>query len=370
MMPLAQPIGLDLSGDPDLSYVEKGSTAWKELRTKSLGFDEVRIVDPELTQFGVDWLSGDRMFVHQTCCTPVPVEAIAGSFGVWDLVSYLKNRAMPVADQGEQAEGSLSRSKDSYIVIPMSYKEAIGDIAVAQSSSAVNLQRNKSQKVAWTCGLTRELAFFNIINTVGNWAGKVTGGAATHADFDAYSTTAAERVMRKWSDLANATPLKDLGICATGMLERTRMHPNTLILGAEVLDYLLNTDDVVERNWAGQTSGQARGTVGNIVEYMTAHGAMDFRVEVMREIQIDDANTDQTKFINKRGAWLGYVERSPSMEMPTAIANFYWTQFGGAETTIDTYRDVGLMRSFVRGVYANQFKAVTSACGIHFTDVV
>ena len=358
-MQTATPIG---RGDLE-NFVVKGSTEWQE-RRKALGFGDVRIVDPESTSFAMNYVR-ERNFVHMECCTPGASETTAGEYGEWTYESLLGGEAKPVADEGEVAQGGLQRKSESYIVRPMGYMEPIGDQLRAEASPVAQLDMTVAAHVSWVCAKTREKEFANVITTAGNWGGQVTGGTqATATTFDPYDSR--YRAMRNWSDAAQATPLRDIDIMATKMMSRTGYYPNTLILGAEVPIYLRNCDDFIDRVNRGQTPGeQAKGALRQLSDYMMdAHGIPSFQTRVMTEV---DAVGN---FINRSGAWLGYVEPMASTTMPTAIVNFYWTRWGGADTTIDSFYDQKSMKTYIRGVYANTFKVAAKDCGIAIASVI
>ena len=351
------------------AMVVKGSPAWRD-RRKALNYTEVRVVDPELTSFAVNY-TRQLPFIHQDACTPIPSETRGGVYGAYDFESMLDDEAQVVSPEAGYARGGLKRSKDNFLTIARGLEVPISDMITAESAPAAMVRDSVTRHVARSCDRTREKAYARVLfdglahGAAGAWGGVAKGiPGVTNPAFNPYSGTAAERQFQQWS-VSTSDPLRAISMMADAMESRIGYLPNTLVLGALIPAQLVQVDDILDRVNRGQTSGQAEGSVRQVSEFITdLYGIPDFRIYQLRTIDTVG------KFLNPKDAWLGYVSRTPDTMSPTAIANFYWDAWGGAQTTIDTYRRQSTNTEYVRGAYANVFKKVTPAAGVRMETVV
>ena len=358
-------------------FVVKGSKSWQE-RRKALGFEGVRVVDPELTSMAVNYIRETR-FVHEMGgATPVPSNSRDGTYGLYDPKSYVDQRAAPVSERAPVAEGRLIRTKASYHTVPMGFEIAESDLIFSEATPMALLQTSIAQAVSEACGRTREIEYANLLfedtAPYNRWGGVAFGVAHaagvgdTIDPYDSGARTAANdaRKFVQWSDKANARVMYTLARMGRTMFRNGLVFPNLFVMGAGLPEQMIETDDILNRVNQGQTTGSAMGDLANVQAYLNRvwNGA-DVQFRTMNEISAIGVE------INEKDAWLGYVDPAPTITRPTALANFYWQGWKGSPTTtFDSYTDQKLMSRMYRGVYANQFAVVAKNSGILLKDVI
>jgi hypothetical protein len=186
----------------------------------------------------------------------------------------------------------------------------------------------------------------------GVWAHDFTGGSGL--DFTPFNDAASE-------------PIAFIDGQKTLMAQATGKMPNTLVLGANVGPALRSNPDIVDR-----IKYTARG-VANL-DVLAALFEVD-RVRVARSVYNAAAEgaTDDFEFIADPNAmWLGYIEPSPMLDAPTAIARFGWVGlFGGANEiggVINRGRDDRASSDWIQSHNAFDYRQVSPDLGMFFSN--
>jgi hypothetical protein len=142
--------------------------------------------------------------------------------------------------------------------------------------------------------------------------------------------------------------------------------PNTLVLGANVHAALRSNPDIVDRVKYTQ-----RGIA--TLDVLAALFEVD-RVKVARAVfnaAAEGADDDFEFIADDNGMWLGYIEPTPRLNAPTAVARFGWTgllpgtnPFGGV---IVRGRDGRARSDWIQDSNAFDYKQVSVDLGMYFS---
>lgn len=133
----------------------------------------------------------------------------------------------------------------------------------------------------------------------------------------------------------NSDPIGVIDEAKDAMHQITGFMPNTLVMGAGVTRTLRSHPDIADRikyTRIGLAEESLLGSLFNVPNVLTARSIYNTAAE---------GATDAFQYIvDSRSMWLGYIEPNPSLDSPTAIANFAWTglipgqtnDFGGVIT--------------------------------------
>ena len=152
-----------------------------------------------------------------------------------------------------------------------------------------------------------------------------------------------------WSDYTNSTPIKNVTDARRTMqLKSGGFKPNTMVVGKEVRDVLINHPDIL-----GRLNGGA--TVTNTALITNAKLAEIFEVEnfyVMEAVKNTSVEgvAESNSFIGGKHALLAHVAPNAGLMTPMAGATFAWNTLDGVNNlgvTVESFSDDALKRQQV-----------------------
>jgi len=152
-----------------------------------------------------------------------------------------------------------------------------------------------------------------------------------------------------WSDYTNGTPIADVTTARRTMqLKSGGFKPNTMVVGKEVRDILINHPDILARLNGG-------ATVTNTALITNAKLAEIFEVEnfyVMEAVKNNSVEgvAESNAFIGGKNALLAHVAPNAGLMTPMAGATFAWNTLDGVNNlgvTVESFSDDALKRQQV-----------------------
>ena len=116
----------------------------------------------------------------------------------------------------------------------------------------------------------------------------------------------------------------------------------------------------------GQTSGAAQPTLEDI------GGLMDIQIRLIDSIARDNKN-DNSTFLAKKQALLGYIPDSAVMDQPSAGYTFSWNMgmaMNEKGVAVDQYRDEAVKATHYRIQSAFDMKIVAKDLACYFEDII
>lgn len=179
-----------------------------------------------------------------------------------------------------------------------------------------------------------------------------------------------------WSDYTNSTPIKDVtNARRTMQLKSGGFKPNTMVVGKEVRDILVNHPDILARLNGG-------ATVTNTALITDAKLAEIFEVEnfyVMEAVRNNSAEgvAESNGFIGGKHALLVYTPSSAGLMTPAAGLTFAWNNIPGTSNlgiTVESFADDALRRmqvaEHIQVKMAYDMKIVGADLGYFFNSVI
>ena len=146
----------------------------------------------------------------------------------------------------------------------------------------------------------------------------------------------------QWSDATNSTPFDDIQTGVSSVVQNSGHKPNTLVMGQEVWDQLVNHPDLVER---------VKYTYGNLSNKMSITpdelgGILGMNVLVGSSVynNADEGASDSLAFNWGKDCLAMYVSPTPGL---MTVSAGYHLQLGDARK-VDTYRDDAHKSTIVR----------------------
>jgi len=179
-----------------------------------------------------------------------------------------------------------------------------------------------------------------------------------------------------WSDYTNGTPIKNVTDARRTMqLKSGGFKPNTMVVGKEVRDILINHPDILARLNGG-------ATVANTALITNAKLAEIFEVEnfyVMEAVKNTSVEgvAESNSFIGGKNALLAHVAPNAGLMTPMAGATFAWNNLDGVNNlgiTVESYSDDALKRmqvaEHIQVKMSYDMKVTSADLGYFFEAVV
>jgi hypothetical protein len=179
-----------------------------------------------------------------------------------------------------------------------------------------------------------------------------------------------------WSDYTNSTPITDVTTARRTMqLKSGGFKPNTMVIGKEVRDILINHPDILARLNGG-------ATVTNTALITDAKLAEIFEVEnfyVMEAVKNTGAEglAESNAFIGGKNALLVHTPRTAGLMTPAAGLTFAWNNVPGVSNlgvTVESFSDDALKRQqvaeHIQVKMSYDMKVVGADLGYFFEDVI
>jgi hypothetical protein len=179
-----------------------------------------------------------------------------------------------------------------------------------------------------------------------------------------------------WSDYTNSTPITDVtGARRSMQLKSGGFKPNTMVIGKEVRDVLINHPDILARLNGG-------ATVTNTALITDAKLAEIFEVEnfyVMEAVKNTavEGLAESNAFIGGKNALLVHAPRNAGLMTPASGLTFAWNNIPGANNlgiTVESFSDDALKRQqvaeHIQVKMAYDMKVVGADLGYFFNAVV
>ena len=179
-----------------------------------------------------------------------------------------------------------------------------------------------------------------------------------------------------WSDYTNSTPISDVTAGRRTMqLKSGGFKPNTMVIGKEVRDVLINHPDILARLNGG-------ATVTNTALITDAKLAEIFEVEnlyVMEAVKNGavEGLAESNAFIGGKNCLLVHTPRASGLMTPAAGLTFAWNNIPGVNNlgiTVESFSDDALKRQqvaeHIQVKMAYDMKVVGADLGYFFEDVI
>ena len=276
---------------------------------------------------------------------------------VQDQANFIADKVFPIVGVERQSDkyytydrGNMNRTGDVQVLAPRTEVNRIGqsvstdsfysdvyglgmdfdEQTLANEDAALDIRASGAQTLVNRLMIHREEQFADTFFKAGVWG---TDSTPTNL----------------WSDYTNSTPIKDVtNARRTMQLKSGGFKPNTMVVGKEVRDILINHPDILARLNGG-------ATVNNTAMITDAKLAEIFEVEnfyVMEAVKNTSVEgvAESNAFIGADHALLVHGPRNAGLMTPAAGLTFAWNNIPGANNlgiSVESYSDDALKRQQV-----------------------
>lgn len=256
-------------------------------------------VDPALSQVSIKYTNDT--FIADVVCPMIKVAKMTGKYFVYDK-SNLR------IDRTQRALGSPANEVDfgvdptgTYICSDHALKEFTPDQIQDQADAALNPLVDSVENITEKLLLDREQNAANLLTSTSNLTQNVTlAGTA------------------QWSDYTNSDPIGDVRTARTTIHQNTFKKPNTLILGKQVYDILIEHPAIIERikySQLGVVTPELLARVFQVEKILVGEAGSNTAKE---------GQTDALSYVWGKNAVVAYIAPQIRLKMLTLAATFVY----------------------------------------------
>lgn len=315
-------------------------------------------LDQPLTNLTLAFAQDQANFIADKVFPVVGVERQSDKFYVYDRDNM--NRTGDVkalAPRTEVNRIGMSISNSSYYADVFGLGMDFDQQTLANEDAALDIRSAGAQTLATRLMIHREEQF-----AANFFAASIWGSESTPSNL--------------WSDYTNGTPIQDVtNARRTMQLKSGGFKPNTMVVGKEVRDILINHPAILARLNGG-------ATVANTALITDAKLAEIFEVEnfyVMEAVKNDSVEgvAESNSFIGGKHALLVHGPKGAGLMTPAAGLTFAWNNVPGANNlgiTVESFSDDALKRQqvaeHIQVKMAYDMKVTGADLGYFFDTVV
>ena len=322
-------------------------------------------IDAPLSNLTLAYAQSQENFIADKVFPTVGVDKQSDKYYIYSRADM--NRTGDVkklAPRTEVERIGMSVSNDSYFADVYGLGMDFDEQTLANEDAALDIRSAGAQTLAMRMMIHREKQFASTF-FADVWSNKYTGVNA--------GPTSGQ--VLQWDD-ASATPIIDVtNASRTMQLASGGFRPNTMVVGREVYDQLVNHPTILARLNGG-------ATVQNTALVTKAKLAEIFEVEnfyVMEAVQNDtnEGGTETNTFIGGKSALLTHTPSSAGLMTPAAGLTFAWNSIPGANNlgiTVESFSDDALKRQqiaeMIQVKMSYDMKMVGPDLGFFFESIV
>ena len=287
-------------------------------------------VDQPLTNLTLAYAQSQENFIADKVFPTVGVSKQSDKYYIYDRANM--NRTGDVEKLAPRTEVNrigMTLSTSSYFADVYCLGMDFDEQTLANEDAALDIRSAGAETLAMRLMIHREEQFASNFFVAGQWG---TDNTLTGND--------------QWSDYTNSDPIDAVTLARrTVQLGSGGFKPNTMVVGKEVRDKLINHPDVLARLNGG-------ATVTNTALVTDAKLAEIFEVEnfyVMEAVKNSSVEgvAESNAFIGGKNALLCYTPSNAGLMSPAAGLTFAWNNLEGVNNlgiTVESFSDDALKR--------------------------
>ena len=315
-------------------------------------------IDQPLSNLTLAYAQSQENFIADKVFPTVGVQRQSDKYYIYDRANMNRTGdVQKLAPRTEVNRIGMTISNDSYYADVYGLGMDFDEQTLANEDAMLDIRAAGAETLATRLMIHREEQFAATFFAAGVW-----GSESTPSNL--------------WSDYTNGTPITDVTTARRTMqLKSGGFKPNTMVVGKEVRDILINHPDILARLNGG-------ATVSNTALITNAKLAEIFEVEnfyVMEAVKNDSAEgiAESNSFIGGKNALLVHTPRSAGLMTPAAGLTFAWNNIPGVNNlgiTVESFSDDALKRQqvaeHIQVKMSYDMKVVGADLGYFFSAVV
>jgi len=316
-------------------------------------------VDRYLTDFSMMFVQDESGMVSMKAASLIPVQNQTDIYVTYDRGYFWRDEALPRPLGGRPQQVGYKLGSASYTAIEYGLEATIDDRQRVNADDPIDLDENAVILLTQKMMIKQERMWCQRFFTAGIWTSEQAGVA---------SSPGANQFLQ-FNDAAS-NPIDTIDTAKEILMRATGYKPNTLVLGSKVKKTLRSHPDISDRikyTQMGVADDAILASLFEVENLMVARGVYN---------SANEGATDSFQFIaDETAMWLGYIDPNPSVNSPTAIANFAWTGLIPGQTSkmggvIERGRDDRAHSDYIQDRMAFDLRLVSQDLGCFFNDAV
>lgn len=272
--------------------------------------------DAYLTNYSYALMQDAASFVAGVASSTIPVMQEAGKYNVYNPGYFWRDEAQVRPLGGRPVQVGYGLSAGNYAAEEWALEHTIDDRQRrnVDGQRQVNLDENATRLLTGKQMIRADRIWADKFFKAGVWGMQVTGVAGA---------LAADQFLQ-WNDAAS-NPISDIEDWKERIRAATGMEPNTLVLGSNVRKRLKNHPDFIERvkyTSSAAITNQVMAALFEVENVRVARALYNTAAERMPDDA--DGGVNLAYIVDPNAALLAYIDPNPTLDSPTAIANFAW----------------------------------------------
>ena len=325
-------------------------------------------IDQPLSNLTLAYAQSQENFIADKVFPTVGVQRQSDKYYIYDRANMNRTGdVQKLAPRTEVNRIGMTISNDSYYADVFGLGMDFDEQTLANEDAMLDIRAAGAETLATRLMIHREEQFASTFFAASVWTSEVSG--------DASGSVGAGEVVY-WSDYTNSTPIQNVTDARRTMqLTSGGFKPNTMVVGKEVRDTLINHPDILARLNGG-------ATVTNTALITNAKLAEIFEVEnfyVMEAVKNDSVEgvAESNSFIGGKNALLVHTPRSAGLMTPAAGLTFAWNNIPGVNNlgiTVESFSDDALKRQqvaeHIQVKMSYDMKVVGADLGYFFSGII
>lgn len=277
-------------------------------------------VDSALTNISIAYLQNQNHFVAGTVFPNVPVSKQSDRYFVFDRGDFNRDEAQKRAPGTESSGGGYNiDNTPTYFADVWAHHKDLPEQVRANADAAIDVERGAAEYVMHKMLIKKEK----------DWVSNYFAGSVWTNDYDGVAAAPGANQTIQWSDQTSGNPISDIRSAKTAILQSTGFEPNTLVIGQEVFDALVDHPDIVDRIKYSGGVGPNNPAIVNEQSLAALFGVARVLVAKAIENTADEGQTAAHSFIAGKKALLTFSAPTPSLMVPSAGYTFSWSGYLG-----------------------------------------
>jgi hypothetical protein len=321
--------------------------------------------DAYLTNYSFGLQMQDGVFVAGAASSRIPVTQEAGKFNVYPPGYFWRDEAKVRPLGGRPVQVGYAVTEDVYFAEEWALEHVIDDRTRQNSRLQGRLDENATRLLTTKQMIRADRIWATSFFVAGVWGMEVTGVAAGPV---------ADQFL-SWADDASS-PLSDIEDWKERIRAGTGMEPNTLVLGSNVRKRLKNHPEFVDRIKYTSSAAITNQVMATMFEIENLRVARAIYNSAEERLPTDDNGGENFQYIvDPDSMWLGYIDPTPTLDSPTAIATFAWDSLVPGQTNdmggvISRGRDGRAYSDYFHSRQAFGMRKVSDDLAVFITDVL
>jgi hypothetical protein len=321
-------------------------------------------VNTPLTNISIAYIQDANNFVADKVFPKVSVLKQSDLYWKYSKSDWRRTDANRRAPSTETPGVGWRVTTDNYFAHVYGVHKDIDDQLRANADTAFSLDRDASLFVTNQLLLRRDIDWAATYFQPGVWGTDLTGVPAGPG----------VNQFLQW-DQAGSDPIMDITTAAVAFREQTGYSPNTLTMGAYVLQVLRNHPDILDRikyTQRGIVTEDLLATLFGVDRVLICYASQANGPLINDAVQMDAATT-YSFIADSKSALLSYSPAAPSLMTPSAGYTFTWTGYfaGNAQgLRIKTFRMEPIASDRIEGELTYDMKLVGRDMGVFWYQAI